>query len=385
MKKKFFTRPVSVSFSDDMFEQIKIITDTKEIGISDYIREAIAEKLEKTVSQQSHLNQEELEMNLKNQTYLTTSWKKVLHNNNDIIKLLKGVKITDLKKLHILSRTYSNDGRMIINVTADNADNKTFRIIIDSTPGIPTWQQFINVTYDQGESTDIRIILYGEDYRNYKKDFTAGGIFEISNLVRRNNKCGLSTYLVKGIDLDSNGQKFIDEYRIEEGPHDVFIDPTQTFPSKRQVQEAEFWTGYYFPQWWIEPIGIDNDIINCWAPGYSFDSDLRTVAPWNDEGFFIKLIEDKPSETIHWIWNNKKSEFETEYPGCDIILEKIDEDRHAISVRILNISMTDVINLDPDNKWNYGQFVFDQEHNFKEIVDGVVEDYDAMVKAAAVM
>lgn len=45
MKKKLYTRPVSVMLSDEMFEQIKRITDSGEIGISDYIRDAIQEKL----------------------------------------------------------------------------------------------------------------------------------------------------------------------------------------------------------------------------------------------------------------------------------------------------------------------------------------------------
>jgi hypothetical protein len=45
MKKKLFTRPVSVVLSDEMFDQIKTITDQGGIGFSDYIREAIMEKL----------------------------------------------------------------------------------------------------------------------------------------------------------------------------------------------------------------------------------------------------------------------------------------------------------------------------------------------------
>ncbi len=48
MKKKLFTRPVSVVLSDKMFERIKHIVDTQSIGISDYIREAIQEKLGNT-------------------------------------------------------------------------------------------------------------------------------------------------------------------------------------------------------------------------------------------------------------------------------------------------------------------------------------------------
>ena len=45
MKKKVYTRPVSVMLSEEMFDQVKAIADNEEIGISDYIREAIREKL----------------------------------------------------------------------------------------------------------------------------------------------------------------------------------------------------------------------------------------------------------------------------------------------------------------------------------------------------
>lgn len=45
MKKKLYTRPVSVTLSDEMFSEVKTITDTQDISISDYVREAIQEKL----------------------------------------------------------------------------------------------------------------------------------------------------------------------------------------------------------------------------------------------------------------------------------------------------------------------------------------------------
>lgn len=328
-------------------------------------------------------------MNKKHRNYIVRNrgrnWEKVLCDDNEINGLFNILEIEHLKNIRVLSRTYSDDSRMIVELAADNVDGATSRVIIDATAGIPTWHQFINVTYDQGKSTDIRIILYAEDYRDYQKDFTAGGIIEIGNLVRRNNRCGVTTYLVRGIEFDSNGRKQLTGCSIEEGPNDVRVDTCEAFPSRRQVQEAEFWTGYYFPQWWIEPIGIDDDIISDWAPGYSLSNDLRTVASWNDKGFFIKLLEDIPSDTIHWIWGNKRSEFEKAYPDCDITLEKIDDERHAISVRILNISMTDLIDMTPDDKWYYGDYVFGQEHAFRDVADGVVDDYREMTKAAAAM
>ena len=45
MKKKIYTRPVSVVLSQETFDQIQEITDREDIAISDYIREAIQEKL----------------------------------------------------------------------------------------------------------------------------------------------------------------------------------------------------------------------------------------------------------------------------------------------------------------------------------------------------
>jgi macrodomain Ter protein organizer (MatP/YcbG family) len=47
MKKKVFTRPVSIVLSIERYQQISKLTEQREIGISDYIRDAIQEKLAK--------------------------------------------------------------------------------------------------------------------------------------------------------------------------------------------------------------------------------------------------------------------------------------------------------------------------------------------------
>ena len=48
MKKRIYSRPVSVTLSDDMFKQIYEIAEKQEISMSEYIREAIQKKLERT-------------------------------------------------------------------------------------------------------------------------------------------------------------------------------------------------------------------------------------------------------------------------------------------------------------------------------------------------
>jgi len=321
-------------------------------------------------------------MNQDLKTYSSVSWEHVLNDTDDIIEHFREMNFQSLKNIEIISRTYTRDNRLIILITANNYNGNLFRIIIDATSGIPTWQQFINVTYDQGEDTNIKIILCGENYSNKIEDYTAGGIFEIGNLVRRNNKCDITTYLVNGISCDKNGQKRIKNCDVEEGPDEAYIDPSQSLPSKRQVQEAEFWTGYYFPEWATEPIGIEDDIIDCWAPGYSLCNNLKTEASWDDNGFFIKLIGEKGNETIQWIWDNKKGKIENQYPDCLVALETEDGKPYAISVRILDISMTDLINMTPSDKWYYGEYVFGQEHVFCDIIEGAIGDYNNMMRAA---
>lgn len=50
MKKKLFTRSVGVMFTEEMYFKIKEITDREDIGISDFIRQAVELKLEKEKS-----------------------------------------------------------------------------------------------------------------------------------------------------------------------------------------------------------------------------------------------------------------------------------------------------------------------------------------------
>ena len=46
MKKRIYSRPVSVTLSDDMFQQIYEIAEKEDVSMSEVIREAIQEKLE---------------------------------------------------------------------------------------------------------------------------------------------------------------------------------------------------------------------------------------------------------------------------------------------------------------------------------------------------
>jgi len=50
MKKKIFTRSIGVMFTEEMYLKIKEITDQEDIGVSDFIRQAVELKLGKEQS-----------------------------------------------------------------------------------------------------------------------------------------------------------------------------------------------------------------------------------------------------------------------------------------------------------------------------------------------
>ena len=58
MKKKLYIRPVSVVVSVEMYQQIAELTNQQEISVSDYIREAIQEKLTTESNRTGGLNHE---------------------------------------------------------------------------------------------------------------------------------------------------------------------------------------------------------------------------------------------------------------------------------------------------------------------------------------
>jgi|GEM_PF-3094266 len=313
-------------------------------------------------------------MNQEFKNYLAVSWEKVLSNEESIANLFKDLKLEHYKDVKIVSRDCTDDNRLIVLVEAKDRMDSTIKIIIDATSGIPTWEQFINITYDQGDSTDVKIILYGKDYQDFSFDAPAGGLYDISNLVRRNNKCAVDTYLVKGIDCDPNGQKILTTITVEEEPDNVENDESLQIPPKLVIQKAEFWTGYYLPNLGAEPDDEDDDFEE-WEPGYSLSDGLSTRAFWNDEGFFIELRGKLNPDAVTWIWTNRKQLFQEKYPDCPVELKREDNQPYAISVRIVNIPIKELIEMTPHDKWEYGELVYAEEHKFVEVADEAIDDY----------
>lgn len=232
----------------------------------------------------------------------------------------------------------------------------------------------------------MKIILFDEGCSGWDSSAPAGDSYNISNLVARNNRCGVTTYLVEARCQIENGNKKGVKYFLEEGPYLIIGDrgfaqregdPKQELPTKRQIQEAEFWAGYYWPNWECQGAGLldpNSDIIEDWAPGYSLKYGLATEAKWTDDGFFISIV-GPASNVLNWIWNEKKGLLTAGYPGCDMDLHSNSDGPYAISVRIDPTSMSDLIKMEPKDKWDYGEMVYGEERKIVGIVEEIIDAY----------
>lgn len=318
-------------------------------------------------------------MNQQFQNNTVKSWERVLSNKEDLARLFKELRLDNYHDIKIVSRTFSNEDRLIVAVDVMDIQGIKDRVIIDATSGHPTWRQFINVTYESGKFTDIKIILFASDYGFDLCHHRGGGREELNCLARHNNKCGVRTFLVKGIMFNRSNQKISTKYEIVAKPDDVKFMPEVKLPSKEEVQRAEFWLGYYGmchdadeTYWYME-----NDIFGDWDWGHSIGvaSLVGTLVIWSDGGLFLKLIGRTGSEVIDWIWANRKFAFEVVYRHCPITHET-HQHCGAISIKIGHTPLREIFGQERNEKAEYGEYICLEEQKFMELADTIVEDYE---------
>ena len=155
------------------------------------------------------------------------------------------------------------------------------------------------------------------------------------------------------------------------------IQKIEKRPTKRQIQEANFWINYYFPLWGVG-CPLDMDIATTeWTPGYGVGNGMNTEAAWTDEGLVMSLISESDPDVITWVWNNKRDDIERAYPGRPMKLVEEDGVPMKLSVKVLDTTMTEVIRSKPDEKASFADEELMHERNFADLMEEILEDYKA--------
>lgn len=292
-------------------------------------------------------------------------------SKNELMAILTELNISGYKFAGFVSRKKfkPNRFRQIFKL-CHLESGEIFKGIIYSIADGPTWEQFKDVTYESGKDCQVRIILYDEEFA---ADGAGNNEYTLGALVQNNNKCGIATYLIRSKRLLNSEKKRLFRLLLKESPGTDFgITPSQV-PSKREIEEAEFWGPIY-----IEALGIEMDDFDTTFLGdrscYDLGRNLETIPDWTDEGFFLKIVAKDDNAELLWLWENKRDELKKQYPKGDIELRGDGEKPKTISVLVDKTPFKKCIAAKYDEKWARAVWASFRELDFLEFCEELLKD-----------
>jgi hypothetical protein len=274
------------------------------------------------------------------------------------------------------------DGRLLFNINIrDRASSLRQRLHIDVINGVPTFEQVADCVYGLGADADQRMIIYDEDF-NFHLEGHPGSTCLVADLIALANANGIPFSLVRAKNISNIKDKRI-SYDLNTDAFYTERDAPRDFPTRRQLLEGEFWSFYYHLHWAHQgagPVESLESAFGPWEPGYSI-GDKRTKAVWNDDGLFM-CVEGILDDDDMIFLKDHINFLQDEYPSCPINIEVGDE--LILSVRVLDVPMKDLIEMSPEKKWEYGEYLYDEEHHFAEVVEEAFIKHEQLKKGNAI-
>jgi len=300
------------------------------------------------------------------------NWRSRFMEDENLKNILEALEIPKPDKYRVYSKRMIGEDRCQVYLVGRMHKNDILKkIIIDVKSGIPTWEQFIDVTYNTPVDVEKRIIIYDDVHSKDAEDFPWGDELVLWNLVARNNRCGVDTYQVKAhFEPESNGGTSVQYWNNQEA-RNVPLGILEKLPTKEDIQQAEFWHEYYRPYhrydgasrpdllWPEDEFGYGDQEI--WW-GISNGIDMRVE--WVDTGIFVYLDLNRKYEDAEKIWTEKRLEIENEFSGYE--LDFIDKEHNLgrIHVKLDNIDVLDLGKLNPSRKVEIANLIEEGEDKF---------------------
>ena len=248
--------------------------------------------------------------------YFGEDWRSGFLAKGNLDRLLGTLGIKNVTALSVRSSTMLGEARIQILLTGRWPGTTRLRkILIDARTGVPTWEQFIDVTYMQPLDLDTRIIVY-DNHESYASDIFPWGTDEtVWNLVARNNRFGIDTFQVYAhIEIDKKNGNELTYYNNAEARKIRSPVNGERFPKREDLELWEFWVEYG-DQWWRHD-GHRHELVRPEEPvregfgGHCGDLDRGTeyAFEWNERGLYMDVTFDLRVEVAQNLWINRLEE-----------------------------------------------------------------------------
>lgn len=345
------------------------------------------------------LIKENINCNGLNDTVVSKFQKKcvIITRKTEMTKVLHAIGMKSFRISRIDQLVIKADERYSVSLLGYNDDKNTYsEILVDFHFGSPTWEQFIDVTYNVDSKYDKRIIVFEYDLNGNTFPDIPDAVCEIESLVRQNNGDGLDTYLVEAkglINYLSNIENNHIHYYLLDGPYGYDKDNTQrnysrnheerpkSYYTKKEILLFEFWNGYFRQYGGMKIINYDCQGLDMYPPRHLLSHDFVASVDWKDDGLFIYLKYDNNDELegdniLRWIWSTKRSILSERYPEKSISIVKENYDAPIIiSIRISNTPVTELNTMEPTVKWQYCELICAEGRILFQLYEDFIKEY----------
>jgi len=225
-------------------------------------------------------------------------------------------KARKLEFVRIRDISFHDDERLVFTIMTLELNKKHQECIVhvDFIKKGATVEQFLDCVYGSGSTSDLKIIIYDD---NYAEDADFEEWTELYFVTRLINKCNavsipfdiigynhpldrsiLATRLT--LDLD---KKAVESY-LQSGP----------LPSKWDIQRMAFWAIFYHTKdELMEPYELHR-MQPVRSLGFQIAGDLGIFVEWTEDGIYYVIADSNNSEFIPWLWKNRSECFGKNYP-----------------------------------------------------------------------
>jgi len=254
----------------------------------------------------------------------TNTYKKMLAQGSciqsfgHIINIMhKELKTRNLEYVEIQNLTAPDNMRTVFDMLTTDLNNRKQCVVhVDFIQTEPTVEQFLDCVYGSGSTSDLKIIIYNDNYiDDTDADFEEWT--ELYFVTRLINKCTAVSipFDIIGYNHPLDKSILAHQYTLEFNPEAVesYLQ-SGPLPTKWDIRRMAFWAIFYHTKdELMEPYELHR-LQPVRSLGFQIAGDLGIFVEWTEDGIYYVIADSNNSEFIPWLWKNRSECFGKNYP-----------------------------------------------------------------------
>jgi hypothetical protein len=309
--------------------------------------------------------------------YYGDAWNTAFSTIEEVNQILSDDYFSNIVPEYIISRHSKGENVIVLNVRAPSLDKFSGgNVFIYINSGAPTWEDYADITYGDGKTADLRVLVFNESCIIRDSDTVSRNIAFLALLADHNRQCSFPTALLVVRDIkrptESKGE-LIFTHLARSWSHNN--SEQKQLPTRRELLEADFIFNYYDRVCGVDYCGYSDISFDEFRAVECYTEDIRSEIRWDDNGLYLSLVGVPGSDEIKWVWDKKERLFGYQYRNCPITLHEKWDEPYMVTVRRVDFPMKDLIEMPPVRKMQHAEMLHDVRYVFSCIIQEALSQY----------